>query len=93
MRWESVQFSAADVIRICVQVVLGSVFIMMMKSDIRSVTEGLSDIKQESKEERERSRAWQVKMEAECAELKVRIGILEQKFTDFEVSRDQSNKK
>lgn len=91
-KWDSLQFSAADVIKIVINVVLGAVFIMMMKSDIRSVAESIANIQTENKEDREKNRAWQVKMEAEYGEMKVRIALLEQKVTDLEVTRDHSQK-
>ncbi|PUZ21816.1 hypothetical protein DCC81_24830 [Chitinophaga parva] len=92
VKWDSLQFSAADVIKIVVNVVLGAVFIMMMKSDVRSVAESIANLQMENKEDREKNRAWQVKMEAEYGEMKVRVALLEQKVTDLEVTRDHTAK-
>ncbi|MGE7777389.1 hypothetical protein ACQKLP_21905 [Chitinophaga sp. NPDC101104] len=85
MTWNNIKFTANEVIRICIQVVLGAVFIMMMKSDIKMIADGLAEMKQEGKEERERDRTWKAKMEAEYSEIKVRLAILEQKVTNMEI--------
>lgn len=85
MTWSNIKFTANEVIRICIQVVLGAVFIIMMKSDIKMIADGQREMKQESKEERERDRTWKAKMEAEYSEMKVRLAILEQKVTNMEI--------
>jgi hypothetical protein len=85
MTWSNVKFTANEVIRICIQVVLGAVFIIMMKADIKMIADGQAEIKQEAKEDRERDRTWKAKMEAEYGEMKVRVAILEQKVTNMEV--------
>lgn len=92
MNWNNIQFGANEVIKLCINVVLGAVFVVMMKADIRQLFEGLSDIKQESKEDRAQARAWQTKTEAEYGEMKVRIAILEQKVTNLEIQRDVKEK-
>jgi ABC-type phosphate transport system auxiliary subunit len=88
MNWEKIQFSASDMIRITVQVVLGAVFIIMMKSDIKMIADNLNQLKQDRKEDRELDRAWKTKMEADYGEMKVRISLLEQKVTDLQIQRD-----
>jgi ABC-type phosphate transport system auxiliary subunit len=88
MNWERLQFSATDVIRIVIQVVLGAVFIMMMKSDIKMISDGLIQLKQDRKEDRDLDRAWKTKVEAEYGEMKIRISLLEQKVTDLQIKRD-----
>jgi hypothetical protein len=85
MKWSSVSFTGNEVVKICVQIVLGTVFIVMMKADIRAISEGLTEIKQESKEDRDRQRAWQAKMETEYSEIKVRLAILEQRVNNLEI--------
>jgi len=88
MNWSNISFTGNDMAKLCVQIVLGTVFIVMMKADIRAIADGLADIKQESKEDRERQRTWQSKVEAEYGEIKVRLAILEQKVTNLEIQRD-----
>ncbi|WP_346318171.1 hypothetical protein [Chitinophaga sp. YIM B06452] len=85
MTWSNIKFTANEVIRICIQVVLGAVFIIMMKADIKMIADGQAEMKQETKEDRERDRAWKAKMEAEYSEMKVRLAILEQKVTNLEI--------
>jgi hypothetical protein len=85
MTWSNIKFTANEVIRICIQVVLGAVFIIMMKADIKMIADGQQEMKQETKEDRERDRAWKAKMEAEYSEMKVRLAILEQKVTNLEI--------
>lgn len=88
MDWNNISFSASDLIRICVQVVLGAVFIIMMKADIKMIADGQAQMKQDMKEARDSDRARMTKMEAEYGEMKVRVGILEQKVTDLQIQRD-----
>lgn len=87
MTWSNIKFTANEVIRICIQVVFGAVFIIMMKADIKMIADGQAEMKLETKEDRERDRAWKAKMEAEYSEMKVRLAILEQKVTNLEISR------
>lgn len=87
MTWSAIKFTANEVIRICIQVVFGATFIIMMKADIKMIADGQADMKQETKEDRERDRTWKAKMEAEYSEMKVRMAILEQKVTNMEISK------
>ncbi|MFB6456474.1 hypothetical protein ACE38W_14470 [Chitinophaga sp. Hz27] len=88
MNWTKVSFTGNEVAKICVQIILGTVFIVMMKTDIRAIADGLSEMKQESKEDRERQRTWQAKVETEYGEIKVRLAILEQRVNNLEISKD-----
>lgn len=84
----NISFTGNEVAKIIVQIILGTAFIVMMKSDIRAIADGLADIKQENKEERNRQRVWQADIEAKYSELKVRIGILESKVNNLEILKD-----
>lgn len=51
------------------------------------IADGQAEMKQETKEDRERDRTWKAKMEAEYSEMKVRLAILEQKVTNLEIGQ------
>lgn len=85
MIWDNIRFSARDVIRIVANVVTATAFILIMKSDIKSLVAGQIRIEQKQDKAEENSANYQAKTTVELTELKVRISILEQKVNNLEI--------
>jgi hypothetical protein len=88
MTWEKLNFTGRDMILIICQVITATSFVLIMKGDIRTLVNGQQRMEGKQDKAEQAQEALRAKTEVEITELKVRIGILEQKVVDLQIQRD-----
>jgi hypothetical protein len=91
MTWENLKFNARDVILIIAQVVTATSFVLIMKGDIHTLVSGQQRMEAKQDKAEDDQKALRTKTEVELTEIKVRLGILEQKVTDLQIQRDAAH--
>jgi cell division protein FtsL len=88
MTLDNLKFTARDLILIIGQVITATSFVLIMKGDIRTLiaNQQRMETKQDTAEKDQES--FRTKTDVELTEMKVRLGILEQKVTDLQIARD-----
>lgn len=91
MNWETIRFTARDVIMILANVVTATAFILIMRGDIGTLVAGQARIEQKQDKTEEDNSAYRAKTAVELTELKVRISIVEQKVNNLEIYQHDKN--
>lgn len=88
MTWEKLNFTGRDMILIIGQVITATSFVLIMKGDIRTLVSNQQRMEGKQDKAEQGQETLRAKTEVEITELKVRIGILEQKVTDLQIQND-----
>ncbi|SEV89045.1 hypothetical protein SAMN05428988_0170 [Chitinophaga sp. YR573] len=88
MNWDNIRFTGRDMIMILANVVTATSFVLIMKTDIRTLVSGQQRMEAIQKEQQDEDKAFRAKSEAEWTEMKVRVSILEQKVTNLQIEFD-----
>jgi hypothetical protein len=88
MTWEKLNFTGRDMILIIGQVITATSFVLIMKGDIRTLVSNQQRMEAKQDKAEQGQETLRAKTEVEITEMKVRIGILEQKVVDLQIERD-----
>jgi len=88
MTWENLKFNGRDMVLIIGQVITGTAFVVIMRGDIKTLISSQQRMEAKQDKSDRDQESFRAKTEVELTEMKVRLGILEQKVNDLQINRD-----